>query len=66
MRRNVTVGMRKVLKADLTIVVGCKRVIWKQQVEKDMLKAELRCQDVSDRSQWRQKVEGFPTSTEKH
>ena len=55
MRRDVTVGIRKVLDVDVAGKVGKgrPRMEWRQRVEKDVAKVGLLCEDVSDRPKWR-------------
>lgn len=53
MRRDATVGMRRVLDVDITCVVerGLPRVGWKPKVQKDMVR--LQREDVLEKSEWR-------------
>ena len=55
MRRDVTVGIRKVLDVDVAGKVGKgrPRMEWRQRVERDVAKVGLLCEDVSDRPKWR-------------
>jgi hypothetical protein len=61
MRRDEGVGIRRVLEFEVAgeIGRGRPRMGWKEQVEKDMVKAGLRCDDAQDRDAWRSGVSGF-------
>ena len=61
MWRQIGVGIRRVLEVDVAGVVGRgrPRMGWKEQVERDIQKAGLRCEQVSDRYKWCQGVWKF-------
>jgi hypothetical protein len=61
MRRDEGVGIRRVLELEVADEIGRgrPRMGWKEQVEKDMVKAGLRRDDVQDRDAWRPGVFDF-------
>ena len=61
MRRDMTCGIRRVLDVDIGGVVGQDRprLEWRKEVEKDVLKLGLLCEDVLDRPKWWGRVRGF-------
>jgi hypothetical protein len=61
MRRDEGAGIRRVLEFEAAGEIGRSRprMGWKEQVEKDMLKAGLRHEDAWDRQAWRRGVYDF-------
>lgn len=61
LRRNEGVGIRQVLEFEVEGVTGRgrPRLGWREQVEKDRVKAGLRDVEASDRCEWRRGVSGF-------
>jgi hypothetical protein len=66
MRRDEGVGIRRVLEFAAAGEIGRGRppMGWKEQVEKDMVKAGLRRDDAQVRVAWRRGVSGFSSSAD--
>jgi hypothetical protein len=67
MRRDEGVGIRRVLEFEVASEIrrGRPPMGWKEQVEKDMVKAGLRHDDAQVRVAWRHGVSGFSSSADK-
>jgi hypothetical protein len=61
LRRDEGVGIRRALEFEVEGVTGRgrPRLGWKEQMEKDRVKAGLRDVEASDRCEWRRGVFGF-------
>jgi hypothetical protein len=66
MRRDEGIGIRRVLEFEVAGEIGRGRppMGWKEQVEKDMVKAGLRREDAQVRVAWRRGVSGFSSSAD--
>jgi hypothetical protein len=66
MRRDEGVGIRRVLEFEVAGEIGRGRppMGWKEQVEKDMVKAGLWRDDAQVRIAWRRGVSGFSSSAD--
>jgi hypothetical protein len=66
MRRDEGVGIRRVLEFEVAGEIGKGRppMGWKEQVDKDMVKAGLRRDDAQVRVAWRRGVSGFSSSAD--